>query len=477
MGAERGLQRHRRSSCTTRRRRPSTGDQCIGVATAALADRPVRRPLGRNPSCATTARYGPDHRCRATTAAASTPTSSPITPATPSCSGRVTGTTSVQPTVIWSVPLDANLPRRPSGTPTQLLRGADATWQGAIIEGPDMVETQHDRQRTAPHDEQLLPLLLGQRRRRRRPTPSDGPAVPAARPSATAPRSRRADPSWRRRRACRGPAARRLPSAAGLGELRHGRRRAGRAPPSATSAAASGRCTWPDLTFASSGGAPVADAVHRTPRRPPARPARRRHRPSPGYWQVASDGGIFSFGGAQFYGSTGSIKLNKPVVGMAATANGGGYWLVASDGGVFAYGNAQFYGSTGSIGLNKPIIGLIPTIDDGRLLVDRQRRRRLRLRRRAVLRLHGCRRPVLSRHRRRAVLPRRRLLDGRRQRPGLQLRRCALRGPAVVGARRLPHHRHGADGETRTATGWPARTATWPTSATPRRTAPWSAPT
>src|SRR5664280_783547 len=35
--------------------------------------------------------------------------------------------------------------------------------------------------------------------------------------------------------------------------------------------------------------------------------------------------------------------LNKPIVGMASTPDGGGYWLVASDGGVFAFGNAPFY--------------------------------------------------------------------------------------------------------------------------------------
>ena len=55
---------------------------------------------------------------------------------------------------------------------------------------------------------------------------------------------------------------------------------------------------------------------------------------------MATDGGIFSFGGAPFYGSTGSIALNKPIVGMAATPDGGGYWLVASDGGIFSYGDA-----------------------------------------------------------------------------------------------------------------------------------------
>ena len=33
--------------------------------------------------------------------------------------------------------------------------------------------------------------------------------------------------------------------------------------------------------------------------------------------------------------------LNQPIVGMAATPDGGGYWLVASDGGIFSFGNAQ----------------------------------------------------------------------------------------------------------------------------------------
>ncbi len=83
----------------------------------------------------------------------------------------------------------------------------------------------------------------------------------------------------------------------------------------------------------------------------------------PAYWLVASDGGIFSFGGAPFYGSTGGTVLNKPVVGMASTSDGGGYWLVASDGGIFSYGDATFYGSTGSIVLNKPVVGMAPTPD------------------------------------------------------------------------------------------------------------------
>ena len=77
-----------------------------------------------------------------------------------------------------------------------------------------------------------------------------------------------------------------------------------------------------------------------------------------GYWLVASDGGIFSFGDARFAGSTGAMHLNRPIVGMTATPTGRGYWLVASDGGVFSFGDARFYGSTGAIHLNRPIVGI-----------------------------------------------------------------------------------------------------------------------
>jgi hypothetical protein len=84
-----------------------------------------------------------------------------------------------------------------------------------------------------------------------------------------------------------------------------------------------------------------------------------------GYWLVASDGGIFAFGDARFYGSTGNIHLNRPIVGMSATPDGKGYWLVASDGGIFAFGDAHFYGSTGAIHLNQPIVGMATTPNGG----------------------------------------------------------------------------------------------------------------
>ena len=65
-----------------------------------------------------------------------------------------------------------------------------------------------------------------------------------------------------------------------------------------------------------------------------------------GYWLVASDGGVFAFGDAGFYGSTGGTALNAPVVGhRRPPPTATGYWLVASDGGIFAFGDAPFYGS------------------------------------------------------------------------------------------------------------------------------------
>jgi hypothetical protein len=80
-----------------------------------------------------------------------------------------------------------------------------------------------------------------------------------------------------------------------------------------------------------------------------------------GYWLAASDGGIFAFADAKFFGSTGNITLNQPIVGMTPTPSGRGYWLVARDGGIFSFGDAAFHGSTGNIRLNEPIVGMAAT--------------------------------------------------------------------------------------------------------------------
>ena len=111
---------------------------------------------------------------------------------------------------------------------------------------------------------------------------------------------------------------------------------------------------WPPTAGSSPSATPPSTAPWA------ARGSTRRSSASPaaptgdGYWLVAADGGIFSFGSAAFDGSMGGTHLNKPVVGMAATADGGGYWLVAADGGIFAFGNAPFRGSLGGVSSTSP---------------------------------------------------------------------------------------------------------------------------
>jgi hypothetical protein len=76
---------------------------------------------------------------------------------------------------------------------------------------------------------------------------------------------------------------------------------------------------------------------------------------------VATDGGVFAFGDAGFYGSIPGLgiapagsgaaqELNAPIVGMVPSTDDRGYFMVAADGGVFAFGDAQFEGSCPGIG-------------------------------------------------------------------------------------------------------------------------------
>ena len=116
--------------------------------------------------------------------------------------------------------------------------------------------------------------------------------------------------------------------------------------------------------------------------------------------------------------------LNAPIVGIAATPDGRGYWLVAADGGVFTFGDAAFarvlgqpdaqradrrdrrharraratgwwpptagcspsamppsHGSLGNLTLNAPIVGIAATPDGRGLLAGGRRRRGVHLRR------------------------------------------------------------------------------------------------
>ncbi len=95
----------------------------------------------------------------------------------------------------------------------------------------------------------------------------------------------------------------------------------------------------PPYSDAVPGGLPLADALTK-----PAS-AILSTKSGNGYWLIAEDGGVFTFGDARFFGSMGGRPLNAPIVGAAIHPTGNGYWLVGADGGVFAFGAAVFHGS------------------------------------------------------------------------------------------------------------------------------------
>ena len=135
-----------------------------------------------------------------------------------------------------------------------------------------------------------------------------------------------------------------------------------------------------------------------------------------------SDGGVFTYGDAKFYGSTGAIHLNQPIVGMAATPDGQGYWLVASDGGIFTFGDAKvlrFDRGHPPQPAHRRHGG-----DAGRagLLARGLRRRHLHVRRRRVLRLHRGHPPQPAHRGHGAHTRRAGLLAGGQRRRHLHLR-------------------------------------------------------
>ena len=90
---------------------------------------------------------------------------------------------------------------------------------------------------------------------------------------------------------------------------------------------------------------------------------------------MAADGGIFAFGDAGFYGSTGASASNAPIVGMAAT-DGKGYWLVAADGGIFAYGDAGLLRLAGREPARSGVVGMVAS-PDGQGYLDGHGQRRV----------------------------------------------------------------------------------------------------
>jgi hypothetical protein len=71
---------------------------------------------------------------------------------------------------------------------------------------------------------------------------------------------------------------------------------------------------------------------------------------SNGYWIFAEDGGVFTYGGAEFFGS-GAADADGPdiipgdrVISASITVSGKGYRLLTEDGFIYNYGDAVYHG-------------------------------------------------------------------------------------------------------------------------------------
>ncbi|MGC8481310.1 MAG: hypothetical protein ACP5PJ_07155, partial [Acidimicrobiales bacterium] len=82
-----------------------------------------------------------------------------------------------------------------------------------------------------------------------------------------------------------------------------------------------------------------------------------------GYWLVASDGGIFTFGDAHFYGSLPGLAVNEAVAGASPTPDGGGYDELLANGQIVSFGDGSSSGDVTTMGaapIGTPIAMVTP---------------------------------------------------------------------------------------------------------------------
>ena len=119
----------------------------------------------------------------------------------------------------------------------------------------------------------------------------------------------------------------------------------GTAPPpptTTTTATASSSTTTSSTTTTSTSTTTTSTTTTMTapPVGPPAPPSTNTGRAAAsrsGYWMVGSDGVVYPFGDAKFYGNA---ATSAPAVDLEPTPSGNGYWIVNDQGRVFAFGDA-----------------------------------------------------------------------------------------------------------------------------------------
>lgn len=79
-----------------------------------------------------------------------------------------------------------------------------------------------------------------------------------------------------------------------------------------------------------------------------------------GYWEAASDGGVYSFGTINFYGSRFGLQSSAdPITGMTVTPDHDGYWLYSVGGYVYPFGDAANDGGVNGGSGGPDFVGLV----------------------------------------------------------------------------------------------------------------------
>ena len=81
-----------------------------------------------------------------------------------------------------------------------------------------------------------------------------------------------------------------------------------------------------------------------------------------GYYLVARDGGVFTFGSARFLGSAvGRPGFVGPATALAPTPTGLGYWILDAAGTLHTFGDAPAFGGGVTAG-SRPALALVPVV-------------------------------------------------------------------------------------------------------------------
>ena len=82
-----------------------------------------------------------------------------------------------------------------------------------------------------------------------------------------------------------------------------------------------------------------------------------------GYWLVTSVGAVYAFGDAPFKGAPGATP--SPITSAVHTLDGDGYWILTADGSLYAYGDAPYLGGASGANAADPATAVFAPADYG----------------------------------------------------------------------------------------------------------------